>query len=373
MIITRRGALALACGSTTAAILPRPAPARPYDAMLIVNSLGYADDPYAPRSDVTTDHSPFISDAGLAAALRSGVTGFNYSITGSTSFAPMIFALDRADAYLASHGDKVIKALSAADIVRAKREGKIAIVYGFQNAAMVEKDARNVDVFADRGVRIIQLTYNSLNQLGGGSLVPGEVGLTPFGREVVDRLNARRVMVDLAHSGRAICLDAARTSKQPICISHTGCRALAETPRNKTDEELRLIAERGGYVGIYFMPFVAPGRAFSSEDVANHIDHAIQVCGEDHVGIGSDTGMSPPGDLASARRYFTTFIEMRRRLGISAPGEDPDRLPYGTDLIGPDQFRTMAATLARRGYKPARIEKILGGNFLRYARTIWGE
>jgi membrane dipeptidase len=372
MSITRRTALTLAGGSAIAAAAWQPGIARPEADMLIINTLGFPDDSYAPKAGATAGSDPFISDAGLAAALQSGVTGFNYTISGGTSFAETIAALDAADAYIAAHGDKVVKALSAADILKAKRQGKIAILYGFQNAAMVEKDARNVDVFADRGVRIIQLTYNALNQLGGGSLVPGEVGLTPFGRTVIDRLNARRVIVDLSHSGRAICLDATRTSKQPVCITHTACRAIAETPRNKTDEELRLVADRGGYVGIYFMPFVAPGRAFSSEDVANHIDHAIQVCGEDHVGIGTDHGVTPLGYMAAVRRHYADMVNARRRQGISAPGEDPDLLPFGTDLIGPDQFRTMAATLRKRGYSQTRIEKIMGGNFLRYAGAIWG-
>src|SRR3546814_5816530 len=85
---------------------------------------------------------------------------------------------------------------------------------------------------------------SDLNQLGGGSLAPEDTPLTPFGHEVVERLNARRIMVDLSHSGRQTCLDAARAASAPICISHTGCRALVDYPRNKTDEELRRVAER---------------------------------------------------------------------------------------------------------------------------------
>ena len=105
---------------------------------------------------------------------------------------------------------------------------------------LIGQDPTRVDIFADMGVRIIQLTYNLPNQLGDGAIAPEGRGLTDFGRQVVDRLNARRVMVDLSHSGRQICLDAARYSKQPISINHTGCRALTDLPRNKTDEELRL-------------------------------------------------------------------------------------------------------------------------------------
>ena len=340
--------------------------------MIMINSLGFLDDPYAPQAGAAKGKEVFFTEAGLKAALESGITAFNVTIEPENSFAETMASLDEADRCMAQHGEKVIKVLSAADIKRAKREGKVGIIYGFQNGVMMETDARNVDKFADRGVRIIQLTYNGLNQLGGGSLVPGEVGLTDFGRQVVDRLNARRVIVDLSHSGHAICMDAARYSKQPICITHTACKGVADTPRNKTDEELRLVAERGGYVGIYFMPFLAPGRAFSSEDAANHIDYAVKICGEDHVGIGTDHGVAPLGDMDQVRAHYADMVNARRKQGISAPGEDPNLLPFGTDLVGPDQFRTMEATLRRRGYSTGRLEKIMGGNFLRYAQSIWG-
>ena len=119
------------------------------------------------------------------------------------------------------------------------------MIYGFQNAAMVGTKPERVDIFANLGVRVIQLTYNPANALGDGSMAPENRGLTPLGHAVVERLNANRVMVDLSHSGQKTCLDAARASKQPISINHTGCRALNDVPRNKTDEELRLVATQG--------------------------------------------------------------------------------------------------------------------------------
>src|SRR5690606_36648088 len=115
---------------------------------------------------------------------------------------------------------------------------------------MVGDNLDRIDVFNDLGVRIIQLTYNPANHIGDGSMAPQNRGLTPFGRQVVERLNDARIMVDLLHSGQNTCLEAAKISKQPISINHTGCRALTDLPRNKTDEELKLVADRGGFVGI---------------------------------------------------------------------------------------------------------------------------
>ncbi len=227
-----------------------------------------------------------------------------------------------------------MKVLTAADILQAKSEGRIGIIYGFQNAAMMGDKVDRVDIFADLGVRVIQLTYNPANQLGDGSMAPENRGLTPFGREVVERLNAKRLMVDLSHSGERTCLDAARVSKQPISINHTGCRALVDLPRNKTDEELRLVASRGGFVGIYFMPFLNRTSVAHAEDVVAHIDHAVNVCGEDHVGIGTDGGITGIDDMAAYRAHIRQQVADRKKAGIGAAGESADTCPSSRTCRG---------------------------------------
>jgi membrane dipeptidase len=145
---------------------------------------------------------------------------------------------------------------------------RIGVIYGFQNAAQVGEAPERTEVFGDLGVRVVQLTYNPANQIGDGAMAPQNRGLTELGREVVARLNARRMMVDLSHSGERTCLEATQASTAPVSINHTGCRALCDLPRNKTDAELRGVAQKGGFIGIYFMPFLAPtarrGRGTSS-------------------------------------------------------------------------------------------------------------
>jgi membrane dipeptidase len=197
-------------------------------------------------------------------------------------------------------------------------------------------------------------------------------GLTALGREVVARLNARHVMVDLSHSGEQTCLEAARVSTAPISINHTGCRAVTDLPRNKTDAELKLVAERGGFIGIYFMPFVNASGHAHAEDVVAHIDHAVNVCGEDHVGIGTDGSVTQIDDLHAYQTMLAKEIAQRQAAGISAAGERPDTYPFVVDLRGPQQFHKLAQLLAQKGYSTARIEKILGLNFLSFAQTVWG-
>ncbi len=276
------------------------------------------------------------------------------------------------DMLLRRYPRDLAKILSAADIRRAKTEKKIGIIYGFQNGAMMGKDAGRVDVFANMGVRIFQLTYNPANQLGEGSMAPDNRGLTPFGREVIERLNAQRMIVDLSHSGEKTCLEAARASKAPISINHTGCRAVTDLPRNKTDAELRLVAEKGGFVGIYFMPFLNISGHARADDVVRHIDHAVNICGEDHVGIGTDGTVGQIDDLQAYEAVLAKEIAERRAAGISAAGERPDTYPFVVDLRGPDQFRKLIGLLAARGYSSRRIEKVMGLNFLRHAESVWG-
>jgi membrane dipeptidase len=135
---------------------------------------------------------------------------------------------------------------------------------------------------------------------------------------------------------------------------------------------LRLVAERGGFVGIYFMPFLSPDSVATAEDVVAHIDHAVNVCGEDHVGIGTDGGTTGIDDMATFRTAMRAQVAERRAAGISAAGENPDTLPFVEELSGPDQYRRLIGLLERRGYSSGRIEKIMGLNFVRFAREVWG-
>ncbi|WBX85956.1 dipeptidase [Sphingosinicella microcystinivorans] len=348
---------------------------------IVVNALGGLSNPNVERPEKTersgwTSTDAVIDRRVIDDARASGLTAVNITIGHvfgpNAPFEQTVREIAHWDAVVRRHPADLLKVLTAEDILRANRENRIGIIYGFQNTTMLGEDASRADVFANLGVRIVQLTYNPANAVGDGSMAPENRGLTPFGREVVERLNANRVMVDLSHSGEKTCLEAARVSKQPISINHTGCRALTDLPRNKTDAELRLVAERGGFVGIYFMPFLNPTSKATADDVVAHIEHAVNVCGEDHVGIGTDGGITTIDDLGAYRAKIAKEIADRRAAGIGAKGENPDTLPFVIDLRGPSQFHDLADRLRRRGYSDARIEKILGLNFVAYAKAVWG-
>jgi membrane dipeptidase len=371
---TRRGFLQQFAGVAMGAMAAPLAFGADIRKPLIINALGGIGNPNLKPEQPHNVH--FGIDArALRDARTSGVSAVNWTIGyvagPDDPFELSVREIAALDAVVRRHPNDLVKVLDGRDIRNAHASGKVGIIYGFQNAAMMGKDPSRVGLFANLGVRVIQLTYNGRNLLGDGSMVPDNQGLTPFGREIVQELNRHKVIVDLSHSGERICLDAASASKQPIVISHTGCRALTDLPRNKSDKELRLVAERGGFVGIYFMPFLAIGRQPYANDLVAHIEHAIQVCGEDHVGLGTDGEVGAIDDMPGYMAALKAEVEQRRASGIGATGERGDIVKFLPDLTGPQQFHKLADLLAMRGHSSARIEKILGTNFLRVADSIW--
>ena len=368
------GALAAAAALPRAARAAMPtAPAaaawpRYHDA-IVIDALG------GPGHYSDETGTPLDGDA-LADIRASGLTAVNLTVSGVGSYARDYDETIRNIAWwngqVAAHPDHLLAVRSGADIDTAKRSGRLGLIYGFQDATPLGEDLDRVEMFHELGVRVFQLTYNRRNLVGDGCLEPGNAGLSIFGRALVERLNARRALIDLSHAGERTTLEAIAASKVPIAISHTGCAALAAYPRNKTDNELRHLAEKGGVAGIYLMPFLRSQGQPMAADLIRHLEHAVDVCGEDHVGIGSDGVISPTQATPAYRSRFAAEVRQRRARGISAPGEQPDVYTFIPDLNSPDRFERIAALLARRAHPDARIAKLIGGNFDRLFRATWG-
>jgi membrane dipeptidase len=257
----------------------------------------------------------------------------------------------------------------ADDIKRAKQQGKLGLIIGFQDSVMLDIDLDRVDEFHKLGVRVIQLTYNVANLVGDGCLETRNAGLTNFGREVVKRMNALGVALDLSHCGDRTTAEAIELSSRPPLITHTGCRAVYRHPRNKEDRELRAAASRGGVIGIYMMPYLG-GTGYATEALfIEHIEHALKVCGEDHVGIGTDQHTVPVVETPQYLRSLRDVIEWRKKNRVAAP--DDERPLYIKELNHPRRFETVALAMAHRGHSARVIEKVLGANFLRAFQEIW--
>jgi membrane dipeptidase len=269
------------------------------------------------------------------------------------------------------HPDLFLVVREHSDIARAKREKKIGIMPGFQYTAFLEENTERIETFRQLGVRIMQLTYNNRSIFGDGCLEPGNAGLSKAGIAAVKKMNELGVALDLSHSGYRTTSEGIAESKKPVLISHSGCAAVYAHPRNKPDEILKALADRGGYFGVYLMPYVVASPTVPTrEHVLDHVVHAINICGGDHVGIGSDGTIQKTVLTAEQKANFDQDIARRKKLGIGAPGED--RYPYVPNLNGPDHMEVIATELTKRGQPSSVIEKVLGANFQRVIGEIWG-
>jgi len=336
-----------------------------YGKALVVDALG---------SPGGTADTP-LSAAELDAIRSSGVTAVNLTVgaigSGASVFEETFGTIGHWERELDAHPDILLKVKTAADLEKARASGRLGLVYGFQDATPLGEDPDRLNLFSRFGVRVVQLTYNRRNLLGDGCLEPANAGLSRVGQAMVERMNELGLLVDLSHCGHRTTTDAIAASKKPVAITHTGCAALADLPRNKTDEELRQLAAKGGVAGIYFMPFLRTKGQPMAEDVIRHLEHAIKVCGEDHVGIGTDGLLSHIELTPEYMQRHREDIAYRRRAGISAPGEEEDVYTFIPDLNTPRRLETLAGLLLARGHSESRVEKVLGGNFGRLFQEVW--
>jgi membrane dipeptidase len=300
------------------------------------------------------------------AVKRSGYTGIQTTLS-SESFGVAMRELAEWNRRIRENPDKLLHATKAAHIERAKSEGKMAIVLGFQNATMLEGKVENLDPLFDLGTSCIQLTYNSRNLLGDGCTERTNAGLSDFGVGVVERMNELGIVVDLSHCGERTSSDGIQVSRKPPAFTHTFCEALYRGhPRAKTDELIKAMSDRGGMTGIAALGyFIGPSPETSIEDYLNHVDHAVKVGGIDHVGLATDF------EIRGIKTWATRETWYEPRLRFFKPSYNVRWPPWIEGLDEPERFRNVARGLDSRGYSEEDIRKLLGDNWLRYFREIF--
>lgn len=321
---------------------------------------------------------PYV-EADLAAIRRSGMTAVIDTVAPQGRFWLDDDARRRTDAAFAkrhavidARPDELLLVRSADDLVTAKSTGVLGVVLSFQGSEPIGEDLDRITDFRENGLRVVQLTHNRRNLVGDGSLEPGNAGLSRFGLQLVERLNDERLLIDLSHGSQRTIAEAILASSYPVLIGHTACRALADDPRNTGDDELRALADRGGVAGMIFWPYLTTGAQPTAHDLIRHIEHAINVCGEDHVGIGTDIPVLPVERTPESEAQQAQVIASLMQQGILAPGRPLPLYTYLPDLNHERRFEQVAALLASRGHDDRRIGKILGGNFARVMAEVWG-
>jgi membrane dipeptidase len=318
-----------------------------------------------------SDKLPLPADE-IALYRSSGVTAMKSTLGGyNNSFEDTLGELAFFQQVIETHPDVFLQVRRVEDFARAKREKKLGILFSFEGVGMLEGKVERIDIFRHLGVRVMQLSYNDVSPFGSGVMAPPDAhGLTDLGRSAVEKMNELGVAVDLSHAGPATTREAMAHSKVPVIMSHAGCAAVHAHPRNKTDEQLRALADKGGVLGIYDLPYLAASpHQPNVTDYIEHMAHALSVCGEDHVGIGSDQSIQPFDTSPKGMREFQEVEDKRHAAGVAAPEED--RPLYVEGMNVPNRCEVIADNLLKRGYSARVTEKVLGANFVRVFGEIW--
>lgn len=261
---------------------------------------------------------------------------------------------------------------TAADIRKAKQTERLGILLAFQGGDAIEDDLDLIDAYKGLGVGIIQLTYNVQNRIGCGCEVENDGGLTEFGREVIARMNATRVIVDCSHTGYRTTMDAIAASRAPVIFTHANPYGVHPIRRNIKDDQIKAAAATGGVIGVAgYPPFVSSHQKPSLDDLIAHITYIADLVGVEHVGLGLDyfTGQDGIVPLAEAQATYDFMI----KAGIwSVDNYGPPPYVYPKGIETPDTLPNLTAGLKERGFSEDAVRKILGGNWLRVFEAVWG-
>ncbi|MGI9658332.1 MAG: dipeptidase [Gaiellaceae bacterium] len=251
------------------------------------------------------------------------------------------------------NSDRVALVRSRGDLDAVASGAKIGLVLSVEGAEMYGYDVGSAEAFWELGVRMVGLTWNRRNQFADGLGESNDGGLSSLGRQLVAQLAELGTIMDLSHASPRTFEDVLDLVDGTVIVSHAGCRALLETPRNLTDDQLRAIAERRGVVGMMAIPGAIDPEVKTLDRFVDHIAHACEAIGVEHVGIGGDFvqqllasgAVRVPADVVLAEGAETAFVI--------------------DGLAGPEDFQNLAAALERRGFADDERDAVLAGNWLR--------
>ena len=290
---------------------------------------------------------------------RGGLTVANCTCSIWEGLRDTMINIGRWKRAFVEHADLIMQVRSAADIRTAKALGKVGIILGWQNTSGIEDRLDLLAIYKDAGVSVIQLTYNTQNLVGSGCWEDRDSGLSGFGREVIDEMNRLGMLIDLSHVGPRTSSEAIAYSKRPCAYTHVAPRGAFDNARNKTDEQLREIIDRGGFVGVAtYPPFMKTGANTTLDDCVELFEYMINVCGEANVGIGTDSTQGHGDD------FFDWLRQDKGYARRANPGRG--RAPFVKGMETLADYPRLTEAMIRRGWPESRIRAVLGENWLRF-------
>ena len=320
-------------------------------------------------------------------ARSGGVDAVWVTIGGNAGISETVRAVANVLRFIESHSDVAVQVRTTEEMRQAKKDGKLGILFATQDAACLDGDYAYLSVMDRLGYRVMGLTYSESNMLGDGC---GERtreirGLSYFGVDVVREMNRLGMLIDLAHCGDATTMDAIEESTLPCLFTHANVRAISDTSRNKTDEQIRAMADTGGVMGITGLPRMVNDdlHAATIDGVLDHIDYVVNLVGIDHVGFGGDYTDSIArvelGEMLPGHGTSTTTSMQKapptvgagwaywrvKRPDMLGTIEERDTVPYARGLEDLSKLPDLTRGLVARGYDDESISKVLGGNWMR--------
>ena len=268
---------------------------------------------------------------------------------------------------IAENNDIAKIVTTVAEMKEARKQGQLGIVLGFQNSSFLQGRLGYVELFANLGVRVAQLTYNIQNDIGGSCYDPHDSGLTRFGQEVIAEMNRHGMVIDVSHVGNRTSLEAIHESSLPIAATHANIYDLIQHPRNKPLDVLKPLAARGGMIGLTTYHNLTRGYIASPEDWAEMVARSADMLGIDCIGIGTDANQRGTDEY---REWMRKGRWSRRpQIGASPPpGVQPSQRPEW--FQGPQHFNRLGEALLARGFSPEECGKVLGGNWSRFYEKV---
>lgn len=309
-------------------------------------------------------YAPTLLNLGYIEEIRkAGVTGNHITVT-ATDAGPREAISTISGWYEIAEKTGCRFAYSTEDVIRSKKDGKVCIIMGSQNARMIDDDLNLLRIFYQLGIRVIQLAYAEQNYVGSAGEDP-DPGLSRFGRKVIKEMNRLGILVDVSHCNDKTVMDAIQFSEKPVAITHANPRGMVNRMRNKTDEQIQALAKKGGVFGLNaWSPIAAvkEGVRPSLEDFIDLIDYVVKLVGPDHVGFGLDLTPNWEYNRADYERWASLYPSL-------APAKFEERSAEGVDNIW--GVKNIARGLVARGYRSEDILKIMGGNFLELFQKVW--
>ncbi|MDR0809006.1 MAG: membrane dipeptidase [Gemmobacter sp.] len=266
--------------------------------------------------------------------------------------------------------DLVAIARTGDEIAAIAASGRCALVVGYQNTTVLSGNIRFPELFADMGVRVLQLTYNNQNEFGGSCYEPQDSGISRFGREMIPELNRCGILIDLSHVGERTSRDVIALSEKPVAVTHANPSTLVPHLRNKSDALIRELAAKGGVIGLATYANICGDYGVSPEKWSEMVAWTVDLVGIGHVAIGTDHGRNiGMPELEWMRQGYWSRITNFGAGSAARPGKVAE--PGWLETI--KGFGRIAEALSARGFSQGEAGAVMGGNWLRLYGEVFGE